>query len=333
MTRKATYEELEQKLTLLKNEVLDLETVEKDLRIFKAAVESSINAIGLTDLEGKLLYVNESCVKMWGYNSEEEILGRFLPEFWDGDGILQTVKELFQKGSASGEDVGKRKDGTTFYVQFTATMFKDASGKPSYMFGSFFDITERKQAEKELNKAYDELERNVEQRTIELMNTNKRLTKEIENRKRTESALKEKTINLEETNTALKVLLENRRADRTEVEESMLLNVKELLEPFMVKLKQSGLSSRQITIVDVIDSNLKDITSPFARKFSSKQHSLTPTELKVANFIKHGKCSKEVASVLNLSLKTVKNHRGNIRKKLNLTNKRINLRSYLLSRS
>ena len=56
--------------------------IEKDkyLKLFGTAVECSINAIGMTDLEGKLIYVNESAVNLWGYNNKEEMLGRLLPE-------------------------------------------------------------------------------------------------------------------------------------------------------------------------------------------------------------------------------------------------------------
>ena len=147
MVKKPTYEELEQRAKDLEKEVHGQRKVEKDSKIFKTAVESSINAIGITDLEGKLIYVNDSCVKMWGYNSKDEILGRFLPEFWEGDGILKTIKELREKGVASGEDVGKRKNGSLFFVQFMASIFKDEVGNPSLMFGSFFDITERKRVE------------------------------------------------------------------------------------------------------------------------------------------------------------------------------------------
>jgi len=150
MAKKPTYEELIIRVKELEKEALGLRKVERGLRIFKTAVESSINAIGITDLEGKLIYVNDSSVKMWGYNNKDEILGRFLPEFWEGDDFLKTVKELREKGVASGEDVGKRKDGSLFYVQFTASMFKDEAGNPSFMFGSFFDITERKHVERAL---------------------------------------------------------------------------------------------------------------------------------------------------------------------------------------
>jgi len=148
---------LEQRVKDLEKEILDQRKVTRDLGIFKTAVESSINAIGITDLEGKMIYVNDSCVKMWGYNSKDEILGRFLPEFWEGNGIKNTIKKLRETGKASGEDVGKRKNGSLFFVQFMASMFKDEAGNPSFMFGSFFDITKRHKSEESLRDSEEQL--------------------------------------------------------------------------------------------------------------------------------------------------------------------------------
>ncbi len=80
MVKKPSYEELEQRIKELEKYALAQRQVERDLRVFKIAVESSINVIGITDLEEKLTYVNDSCVKMWGYNGKDETLGRLLPE-------------------------------------------------------------------------------------------------------------------------------------------------------------------------------------------------------------------------------------------------------------
>jgi DNA-binding CsgD family transcriptional regulator len=167
-----------------------------------------------------------------------------------------------------------------------------------------------REAEVQLQKAHDELEQRVEERTEEL---------------------KIKTKSLEEINTAMKVLLKKREDDKTEIEDNILSNVKTLIEPYVDKLKRSGLPQGQQTFINILESNLNEIVSPFARKLSSKLLNLTPSELQVANLVKQGRTSKEIAGILNISGKTVGFHRENIRKKFGLKNKKANLRSHLLS--
>jgi len=125
---------------------------ELDLRIKESAMNSSLNGIGMTDEEGRMIYVNKNLVKMWGFDSQDEILGRSIQDFWDGDTIRNTVKALMEHGYHMGEDIGKRKDGSMFPVEFTASMIRDESSKPMAMFGSFIDISKRKNAELEIKK-------------------------------------------------------------------------------------------------------------------------------------------------------------------------------------
>ena len=139
-------------------ETVERRKSEEELKIKDSAIASSISAIGITDIEGTLMYVNDSLVEMWGYESADEILGRKLPEFWEGEGIFKTIEALREKGGRIGEDIGKRKDGSVFDVQFSASMIKDEAGTPLYMFGSFLDISERKMAEIELRGAFTEIE-------------------------------------------------------------------------------------------------------------------------------------------------------------------------------
>ncbi len=146
-----------------------------------------------------------------------------------------------------------------------------------------------------------------------------------------ERELEKQTQDLEEVNAALKVLLKQREADKTELEERIVGNFRELVRPLLEKLKTSGLNERQKAFLEIAENELNNILAPFLRKVSTGHLKLTPTEIQVANFVKHGKSTKEIANLMHLSVKTVQVNRNNIRRKLGIINKKINLRTYLLS--
>ena len=157
-------------------------------------------------------------------------------------------------------------------------------------------------------------------------------------RKRVEEALRHReeelafqAKSLEEANIALKVLLRRREEDQQELEEKVLSNVKETVAPFVDQLRQTGLNARQETYLKVLESNLEQITSPFSRSLSAQFARLTPKEIQIANLIKAGKTSKDIASMFNVTVSAVDFHRNNIRRKLDLNRKKANLRSYLLN--
>jgi len=104
-----------------------------------------------------------------------------------------------------------------------------------------------------------------------------------------------------------------------------------LAGPFLEKLKTSRLNQRQQGYLEIVETQLNDILSPFLRGISPRYLKLTPTEITVANLVKQGKSTKEIADLLNLSARTVEVNRNNIRKKIGITNKKVNLRTYLLS--
>ncbi len=131
-------------------DITERQKIEEELRVKERAIASAVSAIGMTDLEGKLVYVNDALVKMWGYESAEAILGESLPGFGEGEDISEAVKDLHGRGWHQGEDLGKRRDGSLFPIEFTASMIEDVTGKP-YMVGSFVDITMRKEAEQKFS--------------------------------------------------------------------------------------------------------------------------------------------------------------------------------------
>jgi PAS domain S-box-containing protein len=160
------------------------------------------------------------------------------------------------------------------------------------------------------------------------------ITKEMEATaalKARETELKERTESLSEVNTALEVLLQKREADRAEVEEKMLNNAKSLILPYLEKLKASRMDEHQRVFLSLVESNLNEIISPLSQLMSRHYLNFTPAEIQVANLVKQGKTTKDIALILGLSTRTIEAVRYTIRRKLGIKKKRSNLRSYLLS--
>ena len=149
--------------------------------------------------------------------------------------------------------------------------------------------------------------------------------------KKSQEELFDQKQSLEETNIALKVLLKQREQDKLELEKKVLTNVKDLVLPYVEKLKNSRLKPKDKTLVEIVETHLNDVISPLLQSFANAKILLTPQEMQVAGLVKDGKTSKEIADILNISETTVNFHRKNLRVKFGLTNQRTNLRSYLLS--
>jgi len=209
---------------------------------------------------------------------------------------------------------------------------------PDIVLMYFEDITERKAAQLALQQAHDRLEAEVARRTAELVKANQVLERDIAKRKRTETALREKEQELEEQarhlsemNTALKVLLDYREEERKKLERHMLVNVKKLVFPYLDKLERRARDREQKTYLHIVRTNLKDFISPFAQALSAHQLNFTPAEIQVADLIRRGTPSKDIAELLQVSTNAVAFHRANIRRKLGLCRNKVNLRAHLQS--
>ena len=167
-----------------------------------------------------------------------------------------------------------------------------------------------------------ELERQVQARTAELLTMNERL-------RQRDMELKRQHHRIAEVDKALSLLFDHRQKDKTDTEEKVLANVKRAVAPYIEKLRKSGLDEKQMRCLDILQAGIEDIISPFVRALSSEYLGLTPAELQVAHLIKQGLQTKEIADLIHLSPNTVMTHRYQIRRKLGLKNKRINLQTYL----
>jgi PAS domain S-box-containing protein len=136
---------------------------------------------------------------------------------------------------------------------------------------------------------------------------------------------------LESTNTALRVLLKQVNENKTEMESKVMDNFTRLVNPYLDLLEENLANTLQHEYVSVIKENIKKITSSFSLNLSSSYLGLSPREIQVADLVRQGRANKEVARILTISINAVEFHRNNLRKKLGLQNKKINLRTYLLT--
>ena len=130
------------------------QAIDADLRIKEAAISSSLNAIAMANLEGKLTYVNRSFCRLWQIDSPEYALGKSALDFWDDPEKAQNVIEaLHIQGHWQGELLALRQDGSTAELELSAHMVQDADGNPICMMSSFVDISAHKRDERKLQQS------------------------------------------------------------------------------------------------------------------------------------------------------------------------------------
>jgi len=288
-------------------------SLEKSEEKFHDILENSYDVIFRANLnENTFEYISPSSKRVFGYYPDELISIGFktLRSIVHPDDY-ERFKEHYNIFSArSPEEISSTiehriKNKTLGYrwVSHSRTVLFDESQKPVAVIGNVRDIHDQKQADMKLKKLREELEQKV----------------------------KERTKSLEELNRALKVMLKKEEEVRIEFGDKITTNVKELVLPFIEKMKNTNLDVRQKKYMDTLETSIGEIISPFLHTLTSKFLDLTPGEIQIANLIKNGRTTKEIANLLNLSARTIEFHRANIRSKVGIKNKKTSLRSYLLS--
>ena len=287
--------------------IIEEQLLESDTR-FRLALDVSSNGVWDRDLQTGGVYYGENWYRTLGYendsaNSDANSFENLLhPD--DRERVL-AHREAHVEGKFPHYEVEYRlrnKAGNWRWILSRGqAVTRDEEGKALRIIGTFTDITRLKEVEKELIRSQMELEQRVEERTSEL----------------------------HESNIALKVVLKKREEDRMILADQVLANTTKLVDPYLDRLKECRLTEQQKVLVDILRANINEVTSPFANNFSTKLIRLTPAEIQVANLVKLGKRTKEIAGIMNISPGTISIHRKNIRKKLDLTHQKANLQTTL----
>jgi DNA-binding CsgD family transcriptional regulator len=148
-------------------------------------------------------------------------------------------------------------------------------------------------------------------------------------KQRSQQVLREKAQDLEEAGKTPNLLLEQQAQEKQRLQENLMLNIVKLLIPLIEKLKKTKMSELQQTYISLIESKINEITSPFYRTMSGEFFGLTPMEIQVADLIKAGRGTKDIAQLIGASTRAIEFHRNNIRKKVGITNKKERLHSFL----
>lgn len=127
---------------------------------------------------------------------------------------------------------------------------------------------------------------------------------------------------LHETNLTLQNLITQFEQEKKNQQENIALNIEKNVLPVLRQIKDQV----DEQYYQQIKVGLSNLSSNFYKKLARFNYSLTPTEIKVCQLLRSGMRGKEIAHTLNLSFHTIETHKKNIRKKLGLTGRPINLR-------
>lgn len=262
---------------------------------YRSLVEQSPVGIRVATLDGKVLYMNRKMDEIAGYSIDELQKAGLLSTYEDPKDRKKLLMLLNRDGMVNDFPTRlKRKNGIVYDAQLSVS--KVHIGGQDLVQTICVDITERKKIEEALREK--------------------------------ERKLSEQNIMLQKKNIALREVMDQLEAEKDRLGKMVNTNVDKLLLPLVEKLKNKC-TNLDKTYIDLLEENVKELTSQFGSKMSDKMLRLTQKEIEMCNMIKQGLTSKEIAKLLDISHRTVETHRNNIRKKFGIRKQEVNLVTYL----
>lgn len=305
----------------LVQDISRIKKAEEDLRFSRHTAQALLDAISestmLVDANGLIIAANQTAARRLGA-SLDKIIGCQATSLVEPE-VAERRREFGLRALETGQAVRFEDRRGDRIIDNTYQPVKDDQGNVTHLAMFAADVTERRLAEDLLKRHRDELENLVQDRTRELEASNR--------------TLKNQAVRLEQMNSALRVLLEQREHDKQDYESQVNANLNNLVMPYLEQVVQSRIPDDYKALLEIAISNLRDLVTSFSATLLSLADALTPREIQVANLVREGKTNKEIAGILGVSPRAVEFHRSNLRCKLDLVHRNINLRSYLLSLS
>ncbi len=190
-------------------------------------------------------------------------------------------------------------------------------------------LLSKSQLVEELGNAYERIkEQELLLNNLRKGGTQKNAEKSL---KLMEGKLKRQSVLLNQKNQAMREILWLAEEDKNTLKAQVSINIDTFLLPMITTLRSSGKSDEELLYIGMLEEGLQRIASNFGSKLLKHNSSLSSREVEICNMIKSGHNSKTMASVLHLSIKTINAHRANIRKKLGIQGKQVNLETHIRS--
>jgi len=159
------------------------------------------------------------------------------------------------------------------------------------------------------------------------------IVRNITEQRALEDGLRTEKLQSEEMNVTLRNVLKSIESDRQEAEQNLSHRIHSSLLPGLEKVRKERNAEVRSSYLNILRDQLVSLTSGFEQELDGDLLKLSKTELKICRFVKSGLTGKEICEALNLSFETIQTHRKNIRKKLGLSGKTVNLHTFLANRN